>query len=127
MNLEDTEGGTSFAKLGFRSLQAKFLLLVVPLVLLAILRMGDEAYGLEVRRELERATGRKVSRGGFYTTLDRLERKGLLRWVSEIPQNSRRQAVQRRFSVTPDGTEALKASRRALITLWDGLEPVLEE
>jgi DNA-binding PadR family transcriptional regulator len=97
------------------------------MVLLAILRVGDEAYGLEVRRELERAAGRTVSRGGFYTTLDRLERKGLVRWVSEVPKNARRESRQRRFSVTPAGTEALKTSRRALITLWDGLEPVLED
>lgn len=97
------------------------------MVLLSILRMGDQAYGLEVRRELEQATGRNVSRGGFYTTLDRLERKGLLKWVSEIPENARRQSQQRRFSVTPDGLDALKASRRALITLWDGLEPALED
>ena len=97
------------------------------MVLLAIARVGDEAYGLEVRRELETATGRNVSRGGFYTTLDRLERKGLLRWVSEIPHNARRQTLQRRFWVTPAGMEALKTSRRALITLWDGLEPALED
>lgn len=97
------------------------------MVLLSILRMGKEAYGLEVRRELERAAGRNVSRGGFYTTLDRLERKSLLEWTSEIPQNSRRSSRQRRFTVTPAGLEALKTSRRALVTLWSGLEPVLED
>ena len=97
------------------------------MVLLAILRMGEQAYGLEVRRELEAATGRTVSRGGFYTTLDRLERKGYLKWVSEVPENARRKALQRRFTVTPEGTDALKTSRRALMTLWTGLEPVLED
>ena len=83
--------------------------------------------GLEVRRELELAVDRKVSRGGFYTTLDRMERKGYLKWVSEVPENSRRKARQRRFTVTPEGLDALKSSRRALITLWDGLEPMLED
>lgn len=97
------------------------------MVLLAILRMGEGAYGLEVRRELEAAAARTVSRGGFYTTLDRMERKGYLKWVSEVPENSRRQARQRRFSVTGEGMAALKSSRRALITLWDGLEPLLED
>lgn len=97
------------------------------MVLLAILRMGDDAYGLEVRRELERATGRQVSRGGFYTTLDRLERKGHLVWVSEVPENARRSTLQRRFTVTASGLEALKTSRRALMTLWAGLEPALED
>ena len=97
------------------------------MVLLSILRMGTGAFGLEVRAELEEATGRTVSRGGFYTTLDRMERKGYLEWVSEVPQNSRRKARQRRFSVTGEGMAALKSSRRALITLWDGLEPMLED
>lgn len=97
------------------------------MVLLAIVRMGSGAYGLEVRRELERTTGRQVSRGGFYTTLDRLERKGYLRWVSEIPEGARRQAPQRRFSVTSDGLSALRNSRRALDALWEGLEPLMEE
>ncbi len=97
------------------------------MVLLSILRMGEGAYGLEVRRELEAATDRKVSRGGFYTTLDRMERKGYLKWVSEIPENSRRLTRQRRFTVTAEGLQALKSSRRALITLWDGLEPMLED
>ena len=97
------------------------------MVLLAILRMGEAAYGLEVRRELEEAAARKVSRGGFYTTLDRMERKGYLKWVSEVPKNSRREARQRRFSVTAEGMQALKNSRRALITLWAGLEPMLED
>ena len=97
------------------------------MVLLAILRMGDGAYGLEVRRQLEEAAERKVSRGGFYTTLDRMERKGYLKWVSEVPENSRRVARQRRFAVTPEGMEALKSSRKALITLWAGLEPMLED
>lgn len=97
------------------------------MVLLSILRMGSEAYGLEVRRELERSTGRSVSRGGFYTTLDRLERKGYLSWVSEVPDNARRSTRQRRFSLTPDGIDAVKVSRRALINLWSGLEPLLED
>ncbi len=97
------------------------------MVLLSILRMGEAAYGLEVRQELEHTTDRKVSRGGFYTTLDRMEAKGYLTWVAEVPVNSRREARQRRFSVTPEGLLALKTSRRALTMLWDGLEPVLED
>ena len=65
--------------------------------------------------------------GGFYTTLDRMERKGYLTWVSEVPENARRKDRQRQFSVTTEGLAALKSSRRALITLWDGLEPMLED
>ena len=77
------------------------------MVLLAILRMGNGAYGLEVRRELELAVDRRVSRGGFYTTLDRMERKGFLKWVSEVPENSRRKARQRRSTVTSGLAEAM--------------------
>ncbi len=96
------------------------------MVLLSILRV-EQAYGLEVRRELEASAGRSVSRGGFYTTLDRLERKGYLSWVVEVPEHSRREATQRRFSVTPRGVEALRMSKRALTTLWNGLDPVLDD
>ncbi|HIF05820.1 MAG TPA: PadR family transcriptional regulator [Gemmatimonadetes bacterium] len=91
------------------------------MVLLSILRV-EQPYGLEVRRELESATDRSVSRGGFYTTLDRLERKGYLRWVAEVPENARREATQRRFSVTPEGITALRTSKRALTKLWNGLD-----
>ena len=72
-------------------------------------------------------TGRFRGGGGFYTTLDRMERKGYLTWVSEVPENARRKDRQRQFSVTTEGLAALKSSRRALITLWDGLEPMLED
>ena len=94
------------------------------MVLLSILRV-DNAYGLEIRRELESATGRSVSRGGFYTTLDRLEAKDYLSWVAQVPENSRREATQRHFTVTPGGLEALRNSKRALTNLWSGLDPVL--
>ena len=53
------------------------------MVLLAILQKGDKAYGVEVRREIEECAGRKVTRGAFYTTLDRLETKGYLRWTTK--------------------------------------------
>ena len=97
------------------------------MVLLSIMRLGADAYGLAIRDELATVAGRSPSSGSLYTTLDRMERKGYLKWVSEVPENSRRKARQRRFSVTANGLDALKSSRRALITLWDGLEPMLED
>lgn len=97
------------------------------MVLLAVLQQGDGAFALEVRRELEESAGRSVSRGAFYTTLDRLERKGLVRWEERRPEDSRRSAPLRRFEVTPAGIDALRTSRRALETLWRGLDDVLEE
>ena len=48
-----------------------------------------------------------MSRGGFYTTLDRLEKKGYLNWVAEVPEHATREATQRRFSVSPEGIAAL--------------------
>lgn len=97
------------------------------MVLLAILQQRENAFGLKVRRELERSTGRKVSRGAFYTTLDRLEKKGYVEWTEKTPQDSARTAPLRQFSVTSAGLHALRASRKALLTLWHGLDDVLEE
>lgn len=95
------------------------------MVLLAILQQGEEAFALEVRREIERSADRPVSRGAFYTTLDRLEQKGFLTWSEETPRDPRRNVALRRFSVTPEGLEALRASRRALDQLSRGLDEVL--
>ena len=105
------------------------------MVLLAILQTGDEAFGLEVRREIEQSTARRVSRGAFYTTLDRLETKGLVTW-KERPATgprstrtgSRRGGMKKRhFKVTASGLRALRASRAALRNLWRGLDAVLKE
>jgi len=97
------------------------------LVLLAILQRGETAFGLEVRAEIEESAGRRVSRGAFYTTLDRLEKKGYLEWEEATPLDRDRTAPLRRFSVTPVGLAALRASRRALQALWRGLDEILEE
>jgi PadR family transcriptional regulator PadR len=97
------------------------------LVLLAILQQGDSAFGLEVRGEIEESTGRTVSRGAFYTTLDRLEKKGYLAWEEATPTDPARTAPIRRFRVTPVGLAALRASRRALQALWRGLDEILED
>ena len=96
------------------------------LVLLAILRLKDQAYGLGIRRELEKRAHRTVSRGAFYATLERLEGKDLVRWTTEAPTENRGGLPQRRFEVTPAGVRKLQASRDALLSLWQGLETVLE-
>ena len=95
------------------------------MVLLAILQQGDAAFALEVRREIERSAQRPVSRGAFYTTLDRLEQKGMLQWSEETPDDPRRNVPLRRFAVTDAGMEALRASWKALDTLSRGLDSVL--
>lgn len=97
------------------------------MVLLAILQQRDTAFGLEVRREIEDSTAKEVSRGAFYTTVDRLERKGLVSW-QEAPAGGRRGgAPQRLFHVTAAGIEALRAARLALETLSRDLDDLWEE
>ena len=95
------------------------------MVLLAILRQAPDAYGPTISGVLERMAGRSVSRGALYSSLGRLEKKGLLRWHLEEPTAERGGHPKRRFEVTHAGVEALKASRSALVSLWTGLEHVL--
>lgn len=97
------------------------------MVLLAILQRSEDAFALEVRREIERSAERTVSRGAFYTTLERLERKGFVRWTEEIADHARRTGPLRRFSVTPEGLVALRESRQAFVALSRGLDEVLGE
>ena len=96
------------------------------LVLLAVIQEGDSAFALEVRRMIEERTGRSISRGAFYTTLDRLERKGMVTWTQETPKDHRRRAPLRLYQVTPAGLGALRESRRALDSLSQGLDALLE-
>ncbi len=107
--------------------EIKFLGEFEQMVLLAILHLGDGAYGLTIRRELEKKTRRKVTHGAAYITLDRLEKKGLL--CSELgdPTPGRGGRAKRYFHVTPVGITALRESRKALQNLWGGLEAVLED
>jgi PadR family transcriptional regulator, regulatory protein PadR len=86
-------------------------------VLLAVLRSGDGAYGMHVRRELEAVTGRDVTIGSVYVTLDRLEAKGLV-----LSHRTRDDSAPRRvFVVTPDGARALAASKAMRDRLWEGV------
>lgn len=94
-------------------------------VLLAILRLGDDAYAVSIRDEIIRRTGRDVSRGSVYITLDRLETKGYLRsWLAD-PTPERGGRAKRYYALRPRALEALRESRRALVALWRGLESKL--
>lgn len=96
------------------------------MILLAVLRLGREAYALAVLQELDREAGRALSRGALYKTLDRMERKGYVRWTQEDTTPERGGHPRRLFQVTPAGIELLRTSRAALERLWDGLDPVFE-
>jgi PadR family transcriptional regulator PadR len=98
------------------------------LVLLAVLRAGQgEASGAALARELEEQAGRRVSRGALYTTLDRLEGKGLLRWKIATGGPERGALPRRAYAVTPRGMAAVRESQRTLQRMWRGLEQILKE
>jgi DNA-binding PadR family transcriptional regulator len=96
------------------------------IVLLAILRLGDEAYAIPVRQEIEGRTGRSVARGALYTALERLESKRCVRSRMSAPLPERGGRSRRYFTVTPAGLAAIRAARRSLLSLWQGLEGTLE-
>lgn len=89
-------------------------------VMLAVLRTGGDAYGMAVRRELENVTGRHVTIGSVYITLDRLEAKGLLTSARTVagPESGSRRV----FSVTRDGARALAGTKAMRERLWAGVE-----
>jgi|SRR5579872_5820395 len=90
-------------------------------LLLIILRLEEDAFAPEIARELEARAGRRVSRGALYTTLDRLEDKGLVRWRT-VPGTEARDGLPRRlYAATAAGTAAVKAARDVVRRLWDGL------
>ncbi len=96
------------------------------IVLLAILRLGEDAYAIPVREEIEARTGRAVSRGALYTALERLEAKKCLRSTMSDPLPERGGRSRRYYAVTPAGLSALRAARDALMALWRGVESRLE-
>jgi DNA-binding PadR family transcriptional regulator len=96
-------------------------------VLLAVLRLDDEAYAVPIADEIARCTGRAVSRGSIYITLDRLETKGYLKSRLADPTPERGGRAKRYYTLRPRAVEALRESRRALVALWRGLETKLAQ
>jgi len=97
------------------------------LVLLAVLRLGEEAYGLRIGDEIEAVAEREPSSGALYTTLDRLEAKGLLHSRLEDSTDGRVGRPRRYYKVAPEGLAALRRSRRALLRMWAGLNAVIDK
>ena len=96
------------------------------MVLLSILRLGDDAFAVSILVELDQRAGRSVSRGTLYKTLERMETKGLLRWTHAGGTPERGGHPRRQFTVASRGVTALRDSRSALVSLWDGLDTVFE-
>lgn len=95
------------------------------LVLLALMRLGDDAYGVPISNEIEASCGRSVSVGSIYITLGRLERKGLVVSRLGAPTAERGGRAKTYFSPTADGLREARLSRGALMRLWNGV-PQLE-
>lgn len=90
-------------------------------VLLAVLRLGEDAYGVTIRREIQQRTGRDPSPGALYTTLDRLEEKGLLRSRLGDPTPQRGGRAKRFFKLTARGVQSVARVQRAYQKLLDGV------
>ncbi len=91
------------------------------LVLLALARLGDDAYGVSIRREISERTGREVNIGAVYATLDRLEAKGLAVSETGEPTAERGGRAKRYFRLTAAGAAALEEACRALESMMRGL------
>jgi PadR family transcriptional regulator PadR len=95
------------------------------LVMLAVLQLGTDAHAIRIREQLEERAQRSVARGALYGALARLQEKGLLSWEVEETTPERGGIPRRRFEVTDDGLEAVRASQRAIASLSEGLERAL--
>jgi PadR family transcriptional regulator PadR len=97
------------------------------LVLLAALRLGEEAYAVSVLEEIESHTGRRPSHGAVFVALRRLEKKGLIQQELGTPTESRGGRPPRMVTVAPEALAKLRESRSALLSLWQGLDKVTGE
>jgi len=94
------------------------------LVLLALIRLSDEAYGVTVRQEIQTRTGREVSIGAVYATLERLQNKGYVKSFLGEPTAERGGRAKRFFRVTAKGIAAVNRTQQALGRMTEGLELV---
>jgi PadR family transcriptional regulator, regulatory protein PadR len=92
------------------------------IVLLAIVRLGENAYGMTVRQEIEARTGRDISIGAVYATLERLETKGYVSSEVGEPTPERGGRAKRLFRIEADGEAALRASHEAIRKMTSGLQ-----
>ena len=91
------------------------------IVLLAVWRLGDDAYGMRVRQEIEARTGRAVTIGAVYATLERLAQKGCVRTSVGEPTAARGGRAKRYYTITRTGIAALDDARNQLARMWQGL------
>jgi len=92
------------------------------IVLLALIRLGDNAYGVPIRLDIEKRTRRTLSIGALYRTLERLEEKGFVSSRTGDPTPERGGRAKRFFRAEAPGLQALRRTRDALDVMWDGLD-----
>ncbi|SRR6266542_523519 len=95
------------------------------MIMLAILRLRDDAYGVPISRELEDTAGRITTLGAVYLALDRLEQQGLVASTLGESTAQRGGRAKKYFRVTAKGLRAARATQRAFVALWTGI-PELE-
>jgi DNA-binding PadR family transcriptional regulator len=95
------------------------------MVMLVLIRLGEEAYGVPISREIERTSGREVPMGSVYATLERLEAKGMVAAELGEPTVERGGRAKRYFKVTKSGLREVRETQRTLMQLWKNL-PALE-
>ena len=90
-------------------------------ILLAVLRVGDNAYGVSIANEIETTGGRTVLLAAIYTALDRLEENSLVTSSYGDPTPERGGRAKRFFKVTSKGLKAVKETQRSFVSLWTGI------
>jgi len=95
------------------------------MILLALMRLGDAAYGVPISREIEETSGRVVALATLYTTLTRLEKKGLVSSRLGEPTAERGGRAKKYFRVTARGLREVRDAQRVFTSLWTGI-PKLE-
>ena len=91
------------------------------LVLLALIRLGDEAYGVPISEAIEDSSGKEVAMGSVYITLERLEQKGLVSSRLGEPTAERGGRAKTYFHITAKGLREVRQARRTLMNLWQGV------
>ena len=91
------------------------------LVLLALIRLSDEAYGVPISEAIEESSGKEVAIGSVYITLERLENKGLVSSRLGEPTAERGGRAKTYFKVTAKGLREVRQAQRTLVSLWKGV------
>jgi PadR family transcriptional regulator, regulatory protein PadR len=91
------------------------------MVLLVLIRLGDDAYGVPICHEIEKRSGREAAMGSVYAALERLEAKGLVTSRLGDATAMRGGRAKRYFRITAQGVREVRHTQRALVNLWRGL------